>query len=101
MRILDLFGTQQLTAHDVTCLKTMYPNLYDDLAGELVKYTLNTYRPDKPMPRRIQMMLAMFLEAQTIKLEQLKAYKDHDTTAAAKKASADQAAPTISQSESK
>ncbi len=93
--VLWLFSKHMLTAKDVECMTTVYPEIHAEISAALVDYIIDQFKADTAIPRPLRIMLAIFFQSPTIKLEQLAAYQKKPTPAPAP----DSSAPNLSQLE--
>lgn len=76
MHVLALMQKEQLCDFDVTVMQDLYPELYQQVANELVAGVIAKYKPEEQIPRGIKKMLSIYLQVPVANAKTINAYKN-------------------------
>lgn len=76
MYVLRLMQLEQLCDFDVTVMKDLYPELYQQLANELIAGVMAKFTPEQQIPRGIKKMLSIYLQVPVGNAKTLSMYKN-------------------------
>lgn len=77
--ILRLFEKQQLSDFDVKVLIEFYPELYEHMATLFIEEVINLFSVSDTLPRKLKLMLSIFLQTPVLNVETTQAYKAGET----------------------
>jgi hypothetical protein len=73
--ILRLFEKSQLSDFDVTTLQSLYPEIYELMVTIFIEEIINNFKISDALPRKLKLMLSIFLQTPVLSVETVQAYK--------------------------